>query len=81
MADKMKKEELEQVVYEQQEQLGLMEKMLTQAQTRNAEIRIEALEGAKRPLFDANIVLGFKIGLIVGITSVSVIFGLLFLIF
>ena len=82
MDKKTTKAELEALLQEQEEQLKLMDKLLITKEERNMQSRIDLLDeqAKKRPLLDANLWLGLKIGLTVA-SVVTAILGLLILMF
>ena len=79
----MKVSDMEQIIGEQQEQLGTMEKMLLNREDRNAQLHVQLLEekSKKRPLIDANLWLGFKLGLAIGVSTALILALLLIALF
>jgi len=75
MTKKLTKTDLEQVVNEQHEQLTMMEKMLLNRNDRNSELHIALIEeqAKKRPVLDANLWLGLKIGWTIGFGVTAII--------
>ena len=72
---KLTKADLEQVVHEQKEQLNLMDKMLINKTDRTNELHIKLIEeqAKKRPILDANLWLGLKIGFTLGIVIPAIV--------
>ena len=81
--NQIKVDELEQIVLELREQLNTMDKMLLNREDRNAQLHIELLneKAKKRPVLDANLWLGFKIGATLGFGLTTILFILLIAIF
>jgi hypothetical protein len=75
--------ELEQIVHELREQLSTMDKMLLNKEDRNAQLHIELIneKAKKRPILDANLWLGFKIGATLGFGLTTILFIILIALF
>ncbi len=71
----MKITELEHVIFELQEQLKMMSNMLLSKEDSLAQLRIDFLQeqARKRPVIDANLWLGAKLGFIIGICGSAII--------
>ena len=79
--EKLTKSDLEQLVFELQEQLKTHDYMLMASEDRNNKQRIMIMEERfkKRPILDANLWLGLKIGLTLG-SGITAILGILLLV-
>lgn len=82
MTKKLTKADLEELLELQKIQLSMMEKMLLNNEDRNAKLQIDLLriQTKKRPILDANLWLGLKIGFTLG-SGLILILGLLLLTF